>query len=449
MALDIADAGLAAADPGAALFKRVGLEDDQLILPSRRLTRADYDAVWLVGAGKATGPVVGALEELLGGWLKGGLVVVPEGGIKAGSKLTWLEAEHPVPGKRSFAAGRRLLALAGEIGEHDLVLSVVTGGSSALVAVAGPGISDEAKQEMNRQLLACGADIEEINTVRKQLSAIKGGRLAAAMRPACIVNFTVSDVAGDAIEYICDLTVQDRGCAEDAVRVLKRYGLWDAAPTSVRAVLTSQPGHLPDLAGIDIETVMLVTGDTVCDAMARRAQALGLPAVVLGTSMSARAEAVGTVVSALAVETRKRGRPFLAPVVLVACGGESTVVLSEAATFGAGGPNQEVALAGAIALEGRPGVALLAIDTDGADGGTEAAGGIVDGYSASVGRGLDVDLGASLARHESTRALAAIGDLVVTGRTQTNVNDLLVVVVDDAEGSVGEAECSRSEEAGL
>jgi glycerate 2-kinase len=438
--LQIAAAGLDAADPGAALLSQVRLEGEQLVLPNRRLRLGQFENIWLVGAGKATGPLATALEEMLGDRLGGGVVVVPEGGAtRTPSRLSWLEGEHPVPGERSFAAGRRLVELAGKVGRRDLVLSAVTGGSSALAAVPRDGIGEGEKQEMHRRLLVSGADITEVNTVRKHLSAIKGGRLAEAMHPACIVNFTVSDVAGDPVEYICDLTVQDQGRSSDAISVLEKYDLWEGAPRAVRDLLSVQPpGILPDLYGIDIETVMLVTGETVCRAMVRRAEALGVPAVVLGTGLSAPARAFGEVLASLAREIACRGRPFRPPIVLVACGGESTVALAGGA-LGEGGPNQEVALAAAAALAGCRGVVLFAMDTDGSDGGTTAAGGMVDGFSAEAALKRHVDIRQALSVHSSTRALNAIDDLIVTGRTQTNVNDLLVVMVDNGGDGQGAA----------
>lgn len=437
MALEIAASGLDAADPASALVRQVHLEGDDLVLPRRRLNLRHFEHVWIVGAGKATGPLASALEEMLGERLSGGLVVVPEGGTpRTQSRLTWVEAQHPVPGEGSFAAGRQLLDFATSVSDRDIVLSTVTGGSSALATAPRRGISDSEKQLMHRHLLGCGADIRDINTVRKHLSLIKGGRLAAAMCPKVIVNFTVSDVAGDPVEYICDLTVQDRGCSQDAIEVLEKYDLWRVVPPAVRSVLTDDAENcLPDLSDIEIETILLVTGETVCQAMLRRAEALGVGSVILGTAFSAPASAFGTVLANLATEVLTNGRPFRPPVALVACGGESTVAVPET-LFGAGGPNQEVALSAAVSLAGYKGVVVMAMDSDGSDGGTEAAGGIVDGSSAGLAARKGIDVRRALVQHDSGRVLDVIGDRVVTGRTGTNVNDLLVVVVDDTEGSL-------------
>ena len=274
--------------------------------------------------------------------------------------------------------------------------------------------------------------IAAINTVRKHVSRIKGGRLAAAAAPARVVNLTVSDVAGDVLDVITDPTVQDTSTAADARAVLGAYGLWDDVPASVRAHLESRrrriaaarpgadphraPGHRP----------RRLRGDD------RRGRGGRLGRGQLSTSLEGEARELGRLVANLARGSAREGAPFEPPVVLVGCGGESGVTLRPGAEFGTGGPNQDAAIAAALELEGAP-VAAVMIDTDGSDGGTEWAGAVADGTTVARARELGLDLRQALLSHRSAEPLAALGDLVETGATGTNVNDLIVLAVGKAE----------------
>jgi glycerate 2-kinase len=276
--------------------------------------------------------------------------------------------------------------------------------------------------------------IVEVNTVRKHVSAIKGGRLARRIAPARIVNLTVSDVAGDVLDAVTDPTVEDTSSPDDAVAILHDYGLWESAPESIRRHLRSPAAASPDLSGIEVSTTLLVTGHSACEAMSLEAAALGLEPVTISTSFEGEAREVGRFIANLARSSVADGQPFSAPSVLLACGGESTVSLAPGGEFGAGGPSQEAAIAAAIELDGTPAAAVL-LDTDGSDGGTEAAGAVVDGRTVERARERGVDLRRSLLSHRSREPLEALGDLVISGPTGTNVNDLLAVAIGVGEPS--------------
>ena len=227
------------------------------------------------------------------------------------------------------------------------------------------------KRALHELLLSSGIGIVEVNTVRKHVSGIKGGRLADAARPARLVNLTVSDVAGDHIDAITDPTVPDSSRAGDAIAVLYGHGLWEATPQTIREHLQGADAESPDLDADAIQTVLLVTGTTACDAMAVEATALGLAPVVVSTSLEGEARQIGKVLANIARHSAADGAPFAPGTVMLGCGGESTVTLAPAADFGEGGPNQEAAIAAALELEGAP-VAAVFLDTDGSDGGTDA-----------------------------------------------------------------------------
>jgi glycerate-2-kinase len=274
--------------------------------------------------------------------------------------------------------------------------------------------------------------IVDINTVRKHVSAIKGGRLARAIAPARILNLTVSDVVGDPLDCITDLTVQDTSSVPDALAVLEEWELLPSVPRAVRDYLAGcADAESPDLTGADIHSVLMVRGEDGSEAVARAAESLGLSAVRLGGSIEGEAATVGRMLATLAREARARGTPWGRGTVLVACGGEYTVSLGPDASrvFGKGGPSQEAAIGAALALEGARGIAAMFADTDGSDGGTAIAGGLVDWSTSERARQSGMSLRRTLVAHEATMVLEACGDAIVTGMTQTNANDLVLIGV--------------------
>lgn len=426
-ALEIAEAGLVALDPQRALRTSLDRDGDNLVVAgtSHYLNRR----VHLLGAGKATLAVATALEELLGETLDGGIIIVPESHSRALERTTVLVGDHPFPGEQSTRAGRQIMEYASSIGPDDLVVCAFTGGSSALVSVPPESVPESAKRELHAALLMSGLDVIKMNTVRKHVSNVKGGRLAKLLGAAQIINLTVSDVAGDRLDAITDPTVEDTTTSGDAIEVLKDAGLWTEVDQSIRSHLESRDSESPDLDGTAIQTVLAANGMTACEAMGVRAKEIGVGSRVVSTDWEGDAADYGRYLAALAT----RGEPRNRQTVLIGCGGETTVRLAGKESAGAGGPNQELAVAAALALNGTRPTALFAIDTDGSDGGTPMAGGLVDDETAALWSAAGIDAMALLSHHRSTRALVEIDQAIDTGPTFTNVNDLFVVVVGSRE----------------
>jgi glycerate 2-kinase len=432
LALRVARAGLEACDVGRATEQSVAVSDDGIVVAGHEYPVKPGARIVVVGSGKATLAIAAALERALGERLDGGVIAVRDGeDTLALDRVAVLLADHPLPSERSAAAARAIAERVDGLGANDLVIASFTGGSSALTSLAPAGVSQAEKRRLHELLLGSGAPIIEINAVRKHVSAIKGGRLAARIAPARLVNLTVSDVAGDVLDAITDPTVQDTSTVADALEVLHGRGIWDHLPQSIRDHLAGEAAVSPRLDA-EPQTVMLVNGAGVCEAMAGEASAAGVAAHVVSTELEGEASAVGRLLAQLAQDAAREGVPAAPPCVLVGCGGESTVALQQdggSGSFGAGGPNQEAAVAAALGLAEAAAVSACFLDTDGSDGGTEAAGAIVDGHSAARAREAGIDLGGALREHRSGEALARLGDLIVTGPTQTNVNDMFVLAV--------------------
>jgi len=423
--LDVAQAGLAACDPSEAVERRVALRKRVLVVDDRSY-ELNGAGVIVVGAGKASLKLAQALEARIGPCIDDGLVVVPEGGSGRLEHLACREASHPLPGEQSAQAAEQIAQLVRGAGER-IVVTCFTGGSSALVSAPPPGVSLDDKRELHRLLLRCGANIVEVNTVRKHVSAIKGGRLAALAAPSRMIALTVSDVAGDPLDAISDPSVQDTTTRGEAVDVLRRYGLWERVAPAIRQHLAGPGCESPRLDPSLLQAALLVTGLDVCQAMEQRARELGYESASL-----ADAEGESRVLGPDLVERVRSGagggrRPAR---MLVGCGGEATVTLGDDDVFAAGGPNQEAALAGALALAAADGIAALFLDTDGRDGSTDRAGALIDTQTASRAREAGIDLAAALDGHRSGEAFVALGDAVSLGNTGINVNDLFVIAAE-------------------
>jgi len=430
--LDLAEVALAALSPSAGLRRSVTLDGNGLVAGGVRYDLSAVDRLVVLGAGKASAEVVTALEQMLGPRLDGGVVVVPRAAERPMQRVRVLPGEHPVPGAASVAAARALLDQASRLGRRDLALCVFTGGSSALASLPPPGISPADKARLHRLLLSSGMSVVEINTVRKHVSLIKGGRLARAIAPARILNLTVSDVVGDPLDCITDPTVQDTSTVADALSVLREWELLDQLPEPVRDYLVKcAEAEWPDLRDADIHSVLLARGEDGSEAVLKAAEARGWHGVRLGGSLEGEAATAGRVLATLARESRATGSPWPRGTVVVGCGGEYTVNLGPDADrrFGQGGPSQEAAVGAALALDGVPGIVALFADTDGSDGGTAIAGGLVDSSTAGRAREQGLSLRKGLVDHATTALLEACGDAVLTGATLTNANDLVIIGV--------------------
>ena len=386
--------------------------------------------VLVIGAGKASAAMARALERHWPGPLSG-LVVTRYGYAVPCERIEIVEAAHPVPDAAGLAAAERMMALVRGLGPEDTVICLVSGGGSSLLPLPLDGITLEDKQLVNRALLASGATIGEMNCVRRHLSGIKGGRLAAACHPARVVTLLISDVPGD---DPCDIasgpTVGDPSTCADALAIFKRYGI--ALPAHVRAVLESGAGESvkpddPRLAGC--ETRMIATPQMALEAAAAVAREAGIAPHILGDAIEGEARDVGKVMAGIARQVARHGQPFAPPCVLLS-GGETTVTVRGS---GRGGRNVEFLLALGLALDGRPGIHALAGDTDGVDGQEEVAGALLapDTLARAWARGIrPAD---ALQDNDGHGFFGALGDAVVTGPTLTNVNDFRAVLVLDED----------------
>ncbi|MDJ1157069.1 glycerate kinase [Chelatococcus sp. SYSU_G07232] len=381
----------------------------------------------VAGAGKAAAAMARAVERRWTGPLSG-LVVTRYGHGAATEHIEVVEAAHPVPDDTGHRTAERILALAGDLGPDDLLLCLVSGGGSALLALPAPGISLADKQAVSRALLKSGADIAEMNCVRKHLSAIKGGRLAAAAHPARVVNLVVSDVPGDDPAVIASgPTVADPTTFAEARAILARYGI--DPPPSVRAHLeaaweeTPKPGD-PRLARV--ETRIIARAQDALEAAAAIARGEGVTPLILGDAIEGEAREVARVAGGIALQTARHGQPLPAPAVLLS-GGETTVTVRGR---GRGGRNAEFLLSLAVALGGHPAIHAIACDTDGIDGSEDNAGALLFPDSLARAAKLGLDPRGMLADNDGYGFFSALGDLVVTGPTLTNVNDFRAILVD-------------------
>jgi glycerate 2-kinase len=420
---EILQAGLAAADPKDAVLRSVRLEGDAVLTEDARF---EPERIFVVAAGKAAGAMARAAEELFGGRIEAGLVVTKEGHDAGPGGFENVFASHPEPDEGGVEAARRVREMAEGLGEGDLLVAMISGGASALLADPAPPIELADLKKLTQDLLRSGADIGEINAVRKHVSVLKGGGLARLAAPAKVLALLLSDVVGDAPSSIASgPTAPDTTTLDEARAVLERYGI--EPPGSIADHLdgaeeTPKPG---DPVFDNVANVVCGGGRHAVEAAASRAGDLGYEPLILSTTMTGDARDIAAVSAAIVREALESGNPVPPPCAIVS-GGEATVVVRGEGT---GGPNQEFALTLAVELEGVDGWAAFAADTDGNDGPTDAAGGLVDGGTASKTREAGVDPVRALEENDARAALEAGGALLVTGPTGTNVNDLRVVLV--------------------
>lgn len=381
----------------------------------------------VVGAGKAAAAMARAVERHWDGLLDGLVVTLYGHGVPT-ERVTVVEAAHPVPDAAGQAAARRILALVQGLGPDDLVLALISGGGSALLALPAPGVALDDKRAVTRALLASGAAIHEINTVRKHLSAIKGGRLGATAAPAAVHALIVSDIPGDDAAFVASgPTLPDPTTKADARAILAKYRI--VAPPGAACWLdegeeTPKPGD----ARLARATASIITSAArSLDAAAEAARQRGVTPVLLSDCLEGEAREVGRALAGIALHAARRGQPAAAPCVLLS-GGETTVTVGTPDP-GFGGRNREFALALALGLDGHPAISALVADTDGIDGTPDAAGAIVTPDTLARARALGRDPRADLASHDSGGLFAALGDAVVTGPTRTNVNDFRAILV--------------------
>jgi glycerate-2-kinase len=424
--------GLDAVDARRVVDRAISRNGEELIIGRRRYDLRRYERIVVVGAGKATASMARAVEQRLGSRLQSGFVVVKYGHVVPTRRIVVAESGHPVPDRSGQRAAARLCAMATELGRRDLLIVLLSGGASSLLPAPVAGVTLTDKQRTTQELLRCGASIREINTVRKHLSRIKGGRLAE-LTEATIVTVILSDVLGDDLSAIASgPTVPDPTTYQEAVAILRRYCIWQAVPQRVRQHLnrgcqgfaseTPKPGSSlfrrvhHHIVGNNAAAVTAVT---------RVAREAGLRTLVHTLALTGEAREAGQRFGALAKNIVHEGKPLQRPCCVVA-GGETTVTVTGK---GIGGRAQEFAAAAALEIAGLAKVWVVAIGTDGTDGPTDAAGAVVDGDTVARAKRLLVDLKDALKRHNTYPALKKLHQLIVTGPTGTNVNDLYLLLV--------------------
>ena len=420
-AIELQKVALAAVEPAAAVRRHVRREGDVLVVVGRLYDLGDYARVFVVGGGKAAVSMAAAIAEILGERLAEGVVVTKHEHARGRSipGIQVIEAGHPVPDQSSVRGARAVADLVARATERDLVVCLISGGGSALLTLPVPGLTLAELQSLTDALLRCGATINEVNTVRKHCSGIKGGNLVRLAAPAQVVTLVLSDVVGDPLDVIASgPTVPDTTTVADAREVLARYGISTALP------LQETPKPV-DAIFDKVQNVVVGSNRLAALAAVNRARELGFGALLLSTYVEGEAREAGRVAAALAKGIRAHGDPLSPPACLV-WGGETTVTVRG---DGLGGRNQELALAAALALDGWRDVLIMALATDGNDGPTDAAGAIVTGETLPRARERGLDARTALEANDSYHFFDALGGLIRTGPTGTNVNDLLFVLV--------------------
>jgi len=426
-------AGVAAVQPAPLIRKSVRLEGGQLTIAGIAFGLSSLQNIYVVGAGKATAPMAQALEAILGDAITDGLVIVKHGHAVPLQRIRTVEAAHPVPDENGIRGTEQLLQLTKKAGAQDLVICLLSGGGSALLVDTPPGCGLPELQRFFGLLLASGAAISEVNTVRKHLSQVKGGGLARAAYPARLVSLILSDVIGDPLDVIASgPTVADPTTFADAILIVQRYQLEEQVPASIWAHLQAgRRGKVPETPKtadpIFTNTTNALIGSNALslEAARQKARQLGFhPRVVTDRISGEAREAARQVV---AEAQRIALDPAFPKPACLLWGGETTVALT--GTDGLGGRNQELALAAAVLLENQPGITVLSGGTDGTDGPTDAAGAVVDGFTASRARAGGIEPAAYLARHDSYSFFRQAGGHLITGPTLTNVMDVIVALV--------------------
>ena len=430
--MNMVQAAIKSAEPAAAVRSHVHRSGDILDVDGRRYDLSEYRSVFVIGAGKAVGPMAEAIEGILGDRIVAGVICVKYGYTAATSCIEVEQAGHPIPDERAVRATERMIALVESAGQSDLVICLISGGGSALMVAPAPGITLVDKRWLTNALLRSGATINEMNVVRKHLSQTKGGGLARLSAPSTVISLILSDVLGDPLDVIASgPTVPDSSTFADALEIIQRYDLTGDLPASIatrlRDGLEGKIAETPksdDVLFARTQNVVVASNQRAVRAAVEQARRDGLAALLLSTYVEGEAREVARVFTAIAREIIESNNPVPRPCAVVA-GGETTVTVRGQ---GRGGRNQEFALAAAIYLAGLEGVTIMAFATDGNDGSTNAAGALVDGTTLARATTLGLDPRQALADNDSHTFFQRLDDLIVTGPTNTNVDDLYVII---------------------
>ena len=433
-ALDIFNASLKAVDPINAVKRFLKKNGNQLIVKDMIYDLNFYDNIYLIGFGKAAAAMARGVESVLGNDLKAGIISVKYGHLdKVSSKIKINEAAHPVPDEAGMKAAKEIVDFLKQRNEKDLVICAISGGGSAILPLPFEGITLSEKQETTKLLLACGADIKEINAIRKHISQVKGGQLARITQPATLVTLILSDVIGDPLDSIASgPAAPDQSTFEDCWAILQKYDLLGKIPTAVeRHIKSGVEKSTPDTPKVGdpafSKTNNFIIGSNWEAVVAAQeyAQKLGYNALILSTLVEGETKEVARVHAAIAKEVNKTGNPIKKPACIIS-GGETTVTIRG---NGLGGRNQEFVLAVAMDINGMDNVVVLSAGTDGTDGPTDAAGAIADGETMTRANQLKLNSLKYLQDNNSYHYFEKLNDLVKTGPTNTNVMDIRIMLI--------------------
>ncbi len=430
----IFDAGIAAADSYRAIERHVCIENATLSVAGKEYNLDHYQRVLVIGAGKASARMAQALEDLLGNRISGGVINVKHGHAAALRAITVNQASHPLPDQAGYDGARAIVELAQSAGQGDLIFCLISGGGSALLPYPADKITLEEKCQTTQVLLDCGATIQEVNTIRKHISKVKGGRLAKLAFPATTISLILSDVIGDSLDGIASgPTAADSTTFADCLSIIQNYGIEGRIPPAVWQLLChGASGTVPDTAKAgdavfaNVHNVVVGSNRLALEAVRRKAQALGYNSLLLSSFIDGETRVVAALHAAVAKEINSSGNPVGRPACVIS-GGETTVTMRGS---GLGGRNQEFALAAAVEIAGLSNVVVLSGASDGTDGFTHAAGALADGTTIQRAKEIGLNARTALDNNDSYHFFEPLGDLLITGPTLTNVMDLRVVLVD-------------------
>jgi glycerate 2-kinase len=429
----IFEAGLVASDPELLIGRRLQVDGQILYAGERLYNLANHGDIYVVGAGKATARMALAVEALLGERIARGIIIVKRGHRVPLRKIEVVEAGHPIPDQAGVDATESIIGLLRRTQKTDLILCLVSGGASALLSCPVVGLSLHDKQQTTQALLNCGARIQEVNAIRKHISRVKGGRLAELAYPSTVLSLILSDVIDDSMDNIgSGPTAPDSSTFADCLSIIDRYRVGGMIPVAVRSILKKgAAGEIVDTpkAGDPIfqkvQNLLIGNNQLALVAAKEKAEALGYNTLVLSGSIEGEARKVAIDHVVMARDVLSSSGPIRPPACIIS-GGETTVAIRG---DGLGGRNQEFALAAAIEIDVLEGVVVLSGGTDGTDGPTDAAGGIVDWTTVQRARDKGFDARSYLERNDSYPFLKTVGDLLITGPTLTNVMDLRLVLI--------------------
>jgi glycerate 2-kinase len=423
-ALRIFSSALKASDPKEAVLRHVRVSDGVLFAGKRRYRLEAFRNIYLTGAGKASARMAVAVERLLGKRITGGLLNVKHGHVAKLRRIRLNECGHPVPDEAGVQGAQEIGNIAAKAGEDDLLICLISGGGSALLPFPAQPVTLAEKQDTTQLLLRSGANIHEINTVRKHISSIKGGQLAALAWPAQVLSLILSDVIGDDLDVIgSGPTAPDSSTFLDALAVLEKFGLTNLVPPPVsERIRAGVAGEIPETPKSleRVQNLIVGSNQLALDAAAGAARGLGYRPLILSSFIEGETRDVAKVHAAIAKEVLSSGRPVKRPACVIS-GGETTVTIKG---NGLGGRNQEFALAAAMDIAAISGVLMLSGGTDGSDGPTNAAGALCDGTTIARAEKLGLNAADFLARNDSYHFFEPLGDLIRTGPTGTNVMDV-------------------------